>query len=238
MELIHKGQSIIYTIAYEKRKKIILSIDPSGFVKLKAPRGTEEARLVQAIEDKAPWILEQLARIQQKSGIFEQPQEKRFMEGESFLYLGQAYPIEIQETPGLEKSKVSFNGKVLSIAVATADEAAIRAALLKFYNRECRQLILKRIAYYQSQFKVKPSSVEIKDTPSKWGLCSSDRKIVFNWKLIMAPLEVLDYVVVHEMCHLVHMNHDRSFWRLVGKILPDHETRTQWLARNGAEMSF
>lgn len=238
MELIHNGQTIIYTIEYEKRKKTIISIDPSGFVKLKAPKGAEESQLIKAIEDKAPWILEQLERVLLNLDVFEQPRAKRFMEGESFLYLGKSYPIEIEEDPAVEKSKVSFNGKVLSISVSAADETTIRNALLKFYTRECRQLVLKRIAFYQSQFKVKPSSIEIKDTPSKWGLCSSDRKIVFNWKLIMSPLEVLDYVVVHEMCHLVHMNHDRSFWRLVGKILPDYETRTQWLASNGADMSF
>lgn len=238
MELIYKGQTIVYTIEYEKRKKTILSIDPSGFVKLKAPKGADEAQLIKAIEDKAHWVLEQLGRIQLKSGIFEQPREKRFLEGESFLYLGKSYPIEISEDPTFEKSKVVFDGKVLSITVSSVNESAIRDALLKFYTRECRQLILKRIAFYQSLFKVKPSSIEIKDTPSKWGLCSSERKIVFNWKLIMAPQDVLDYVVVHEMCHLVHMNHDRSFWRLVGKILPDHEKRTEWLARNGAEMSF
>lgn len=238
MEYSYKGQQILYTIVYEKRKKTILSIDPSGFVRLKAPKGADEAQLIKAIEDKAPWILEQLGHIQLKSGIFEQPQPKRFMEGEAFLYLGKTYPIEVAEDAAVEKSKVVFDGKVLLVTTAVSEEGAIRDALLKFYTRECRKVILKRIAFYQSLFKVKPSLVEIKDTPSKWGLCSSDRKMVFNWKLIMAPPEVLDYVVVHEMCHLVHMNHDRSFWRLVGKILPDHETRTQWLVKNGAEMSF
>lgn len=238
MEYQYKGQTIIYTIEYEKRKKIILSIDPSGFAKLKAPKGTEETRLVSVIEEKAPWILEHLEKVKLRAGIFEQPKPKRFLEGEMFLYMGKTYPIEVEEDPTLEKSKVVFGGKVLSISLPSADEGAIRNALQKFYTRECRLVILKRIAFYQSLFKVKPSQVEIKDMSTKWGQCSSDRKLVFNWKLIMAPLEVLDYIVVHEMCHLVHMNHDRSFWRLVGKILPDHEERTRWLAQNGAEMSF
>lgn len=238
MEIIHKGQRIIYTIEFEKRKKTVLTIDPSGFVKVKAPKGADENLLKKAVEDKAQWILEQLEKVQLRSGVFEQPRPKRFMEGESFLYLGQAYPIEIAEDVSLEKSSVGFDGKVLLITVKTLNEGAVKDALLKFYNRECRKLILKRIAFYQGQFKVKPSSIEVKDMPSKWGLCSSERKLVFNWKLVMAPLEVVDYVVVHEMCHLVHMNHDRSFWRLVGKLLPDYESRTAWLTNNGAEMSF
>lgn len=238
MEYIYKGQTIIYNLVYEKRKKTILSIDPSGFVTLKAPKGTEEARLIAAIEEKAPWILEQLEKIKLRSGVFEQPKPKRFLEGEMFLYMGGSYPIEVEEDPTLVKSKVVFRGKVLSIALPSADEGAIRDALLRFYTRECRQVILKRIAFYQSLFKVKPSQVEIKDMATKWGQCSSDRKLVFNWKLIMAPPEVLDYIVVHEMCHLVHMNHDRSFWRLVGKIQPDHESSTRWLTLNGSEMSF
>lgn len=238
MEFQYKDKTIIYDIVYEKRKKTLLSIDPSGFVKLKAPKGTDADLLLSFLEAHAPQIIAHLDRQTSLAERAQGPQEKRFMEGEAFLYLGRTYPITIMENPSADKNAVAFDGKVLTVTVSAAEEQAVRDALLRFYTRESRRLILKRIAFYQEQFKVKPSLVEIKDTPTKWGMCSSDRKLMFNWKLIMAPQEALDYVVVHEMCHMVHMNHDRSFWRLVGKILPDYETRTQWLAQNGAEMSF
>ncbi len=77
----------------------------------------------------------------------------------------------------------------------------------------------------------------ISDSKSTWGTCDSMRQLTFNWKLAMAPLEVIDYVVVHEMCHLVHLNHDRSFWRLVGKILPNYEQRENWLALSSWKMN-
>ncbi len=238
MELKVGERSIIIEIEYGKRKKTVLSIEPSGFVKVKAPKGTDEGQLLKAIEDRGDWILEQIGRLAQITKPAEAREPKRFLEGDEFLYKGKAYPIEIIESPEVGKNAVTFNGNVLCINAVNTDEDKIRDALQRFYIRECRQTVLKRIAFYQPQFKVKPSSVEVKDTPTKWGQCSSERRMVFNWKLIMAPPEALDYVVVHEMCHLVHMNHDRSFWRLVGKIMPNHDEATKWLERYGHEMTF
>lgn len=238
MELICNGQTIIYTIEYSKRKRTVLSIEPSGFVKVKAPKGANEEALVKAIEDRAEWILQQLAHLEKLTAPAADPAKKAIMEGELFLYRGTAYPITINEDPAAEKCRVEFNGKQLTVSTAKLEEQAVRDALQRFYIRECRQILLKRIALYQPNFKVKPSSVEVKDTPTKWGQCSSERKMIFNWKLVMAPPEVLDYVVVHEMCHLVHMNHDRSFWRLVGKLMPDHAEHSLWLERHGHHMDF
>lgn len=238
MELNYNGQKIIYTIEYGKRKKTVLSIEPSGFVKVKAPKGSDEALLMKAIEDRGEWIVQQLSHLEQLPKPFEEPAKKEFMEGELFLYQGKPYPIAVIEDFEAVKCSVAFNGKQLTVSTQKMEEKAVRDALQRFYIRECRQILLKRIAFFQPNFKVKPSSVEVQDTPTKWGQCSSQRRLVFNWKLIMAPPEVLDYIVVHEMCHLVHMNHDRSFWRLVGKLKPDHEICSVWLEKHGHHMDF
>lgn len=91
-----------------------------------------------------------------------------------------------------------------------------------YYYQQCKALVEKRIQYNQINFKINPRSVHIFDNKCNWGYCDSKRQLTFNWKLAMVLLEVIDYVVVHEMCHMVHMNHKRSFWRLVGKIFPDY----------------
>lgn len=238
MEFNYQNRTIIYDVVYEKRKKTLLTIDPSGFVRIKAPKGTDETLVLAALEQKGPWILEHLDRLDAHYRQQEPETTARFTEGESFFYLGERYPIALVESHDIQKGTVAFDGKVLTVTLPSVDEGAVRDALLKFYGRECRKVIMKRVAFYQPLFKVKPSVVEVRDTPTKWGMCSAERVLTFNWRLVMAPLAALDYVVVHEMCHLVHMNHDRSFWRLVGKILPDHEKRTQWLENHGAQMTL
>ena len=113
----------------------------------------------------------------------------------------------------------------------------IKQALKRFYYQQCKALVEKSISIHQVNFKSKPSSVRISDSQTTWGTCDGRRKLTFNWKLAMAPQEVIDYVVVHEMCHMVHLNHDRSFWRLVGKIVPDYKSKENWLALSSWKMT-
>jgi predicted metal-dependent hydrolase len=163
--------------------------------------------------------------------------EKVYDDGERFLYLGKDYPILVSHEPNIEKDKVVFEENTLFIYVKQLDDERIKQALKRFYYQKCKALIEKRIQLYQNNFKTKPRSIRINDSKKTWGTCDSTRQLTFNWKLAMAPMEVIDYVVVHEMCHMVHMNHDRSFWRLVGKILPDYEQRENWLALSSWKMS-
>jgi hypothetical protein len=99
-------------------------------------------------------------------------------------------------------------------------------------------LVEDRIRHYQGQFKVRPRGIQINDNPAVWGTCNGQRQLTFNWKLAMAPAEVIDYIVVHELCHMTHLNHDRSFWRLVGKLLPDYKARQDWLQQSGWRMEL
>lgn len=87
------------------------------------------------------------------------------------------------------------------------------------------------------ELKVKPKTIEVVESITKWGSCSSSKKLTFNYRLAMAPIEVIDYVIIHELCHLIHMNHDRSFWRRVGSIMPDYKKKEEFLARYGHFMT-
>jgi len=108
--------------------------------------------------------------------------------------------------------------------------------LKKFYISSCKKIIGERIKLYQQQLGVKPRIVEVVESKKQWGSCNSNKKIAFNFRLVMAPIEVIDYVIVHELCHLTHMNHDRSFWRRVGSVLPDYKKRQEFLMRYGHQM--
>ncbi len=129
-----------------------------------------------------------------------------------------------------------FEGEKLHIYVKLLADEKIKQALKRFYYQQCKALVEKSTSSYQSNFKTKPRSIRISDSKTTWGTCDSKQRLTFNWRLAMAPREVIDYVVVHEMCHIIHLNHYRSFWRLVGKIMPDYKEKKDWLALSNWKM--
>ena len=228
------GETISFHINYKKRTSIGIYIDLFGNVEVQAPKGTADELVFQLLEEKWEWI-------QQKSKEMKDrtlgPMEKVYDHGESFLYLGNTYPIQISQDINIKQDHVVFEGDKLHIFVKQVEDEKIKQALKRFYYQQCKALVEKRIQSYQRNFKIKPRSFRISDNNRTWGTCDSKLQLTFNWKLAMAPLKVIDYVVVHEMCHMVHLNHDRSFWRLVGKIIPDYEELENWLALSSWKMT-
>ena len=233
--MIHKflGETISFELIYKKRTTIGIYIDFYGNVEVQAPKGTSEESVLQLLEGK--WDLIQQRTKEMKDRTVGH-MEKVYDHGESFLYLGNTYPILISQDTDIKKDHVVLEENKLHVYVKQQEDERIKQALKRFYYRQCKALVEKRVQFYQSNFRVKPRSIRISDSKSNWGTCDSMRQLTFNWRLAMAPLKVIDYVVVHEMCHMVHMNHDRSFWRLVGKIIPDYEQRENWLALSNWKM--
>lgn len=230
---IFSGETISYNLVYKKRTTIGIYIDLYGNVEVQVPKGTSEECVHQLLEGK--WELIQ-QRIKEMNDRTVGHVEKVYEHGGSFLYLGKSYPILISQDTDIKKDTVVFEEEKLHVYVKQQEDESIKQALKRFYYQQCKALVEKRIQFYQSNFKLKPRSIRISDSKTTWGTCDSMRQLTFNWKLSMAPLSVIDYVVVHEMCHMVHMNHDRSFWRLVGKILPDYEEQENWLALSSWKM--
>ncbi|MCR4588314.1 MAG: M48 family metallopeptidase [Lachnospiraceae bacterium] len=110
------------------------------------------------------------------------------------------------------------------------------AALEKYYRKMAREVITKRVEYYSRYISRPYTSISIRDQKTRWGSCSSKGGLNFSWRLVLAPPQVLDYVVVHELCHLLHMNHSSAFWAEVGRIYPDYKACRKWLRENGASL--
>jgi len=206
---------IEYDVQYGKTKKILISIDETGFVTIKAPNNTNKEDLVTVIKQHGKLIKEKINEISKAKS---RPKTRSYDEEGKFLHLGKEYFLhELIDIEGLS-------------------EEELKVKLKKFYIASCKKVIGDRVKLYQSQLGVKPKMIEIEESKTKWGTCNSDKKLTFNYKLIMAPMEAIDYVVVHELCHILHMNHDRSFWRKVGSIFPDYKDRQNLLARYGNYM--
>ncbi|WP_151736834.1 M48 family metallopeptidase ['Paenibacillus yunnanensis' Narsing Rao et al. 2020] len=219
MQIELDDEMIHIDVQYGKRKKLLLHMDAAGRFTLKAPKGTSEETLRSALERQREWISASLRRSKEARRT---PEPKVYSGGEDerFLYLGQEYPLH----------------ELIATDQLTAEQ--LKLQLKRFYFASLKKLIAERIGPFQAQLKAKPKSVEIIESGTKWGSCSADKKLAFNYRLAMAPAEVIDYVIVHELCHLLHMNHDRSFWRLVGSVMPDYEDKEAYLARQGQFMTL
>ena len=234
--MIHNylGQTMSFEIVYKKRESLGITIDVYGNIQVQVPRETTDERVLQLIEEKWDWIQQKSKEM--KDRLLGQ-KVKIYDHGEIFLYLGKEFPIKVTQDINTMQDYVVFEEDMLKIYVKQLEDAKIKQALKRFYYQECKKLVERSIRSYQKHFKTKPRSIRISDNNSNWGTCDSRQQLTFNWKLAMAPQQVIDYVVVHEMCHMVHLNHDRSFWRLVGKILPDYEERENWLALSSWKMT-
>jgi predicted metal-dependent hydrolase len=227
------GETISFDIKYKRRKSIAIHMDSYGAIEVQAPKDAKEEYVLQSLEQKWDWIIEKSKEMKDRR---EGPQEKSYDPGEVFLYLGKSYPIIISVDSEIKKDYVTLESDKLHLYLKEQEEVRIKQTLMRFYYQKCKSLVEGRIKVHQSNFKVKPRSFSISDNQSTWGTCDSKLQLTFNWKLAMAPMEIIDYVVIHEMCHMVHLNHDRSFWRLVGSMLPDYEQRQNWLAMSSWKM--
>lgn len=217
MKIDFENDTIDVHVQYGNSAKLSIHIDASGFITVKAPNGTSNEVIIAAVKKHEKNILEKLNRIEAARNA---PKTREYQEQGKFLHLGKEYYLhELIETGEL-------------------DEEELKKNLKKFYFSSCKKVIGERIKIYQDQLKVKPKSIEIEESRTKWGSCSSSKKLTFNYRLAMAPIEVIDYVIIHELCHLTHMNHDRSFWRRVGSIMPDYKDKEEYLARYGQAMTL
>lgn len=135
-------------------------------------------------------------------------------------YLGKPYVIHLSEDY-TEKEPLTFDGEAFHFHRELTEETLNRA-VIRFYKRKLKRLIDKRLKHFSGLSKLKYKSFKIEEDPKRWGSCNGRAELTFNYRLAMFPLKAIDYVVVHELCHTKHLNHDRSFWRLVGKYCPDY----------------
>lgn len=217
MKIEFGRQTIECHVSYGPRSKISIHIDPGGLVMVKAPNGTVDEQVMSAVRQHGERILERLEAIAKTR---EAPKIKAYQDQGKFLHMGKYHALhELIETED-------------------RSEEELRRDLKKFYFSSCKKIVQERLPIYQKQLKVKPKTVEVVESITKWGSCSSDKHLTFNYRLAMAPVAVIDYVIIHELCHLTHMNHDRSFWRRVGSVMPDYKEKEQFLARYGQAMTL
>ena len=231
LSFIHNGNVIEFEVIFRKRQSLGIMVEAGGKVTVIAPPGTSKEVILQKAEQKANWIIKQLEHFAPQK-----TQARELLEGELFLYRGQLYPLHLEIEPTVSKPDIGIKQGKLWIRISSEDNDLLKDALENWYRYQARDRIIERIVYYQDRIGRVPGRVCIKDQKRRWGSCSARGNLNFNWRLVMAPDKVLDYVVVHELCHLLELNHSKEFWSLLASILPDYKERKDWLKNNGYRM--
>lgn len=227
--------NIEFEVTHSKRTTMAIKISPTGTVHVAVPNRTSKKDIIDWVNSKSGWIIKKLTEIDEiKADIT----SKEYIQGESFMYLGLDYPLQIEIHNELNKPTADLNCGRFIVRTSTADSKVIRSAMEAWYRYKADEIIQSRIEYYKPMLNVSPNRVTIREQKTRWGSCSFKGNLNFNWKAMRAPFEVLEYLVVHELCHLVHLNHSHEYWSLVSSILPDYKVRKDWLRKNGIRLSL
>lgn len=218
-----------------RRKTISIQIDGDGRVLVKAPAYVSREEILSLVLEKAPWIREKCSAA---ARVNRQKVRHRFAQGEPFLYLGKNYPLHVDYDTNVRRVCVSLAGDCFLIQTPVVDVKTMEAAVLLWYRENALRLMEQRVAIYAPLLGRQPSKVMVREQKSRWGSCNSKGELRFNWKLIMAPPSVVDYVAVHELCHLKEMNHSAAFWKLVETLCPEYKACRQWLKDYGGLLAF
>lgn len=228
-----------YTVVRSNRKTIGISVKIDGNVKISAPLYIGEEEIREIVKEKAGWIYKKLIEI---DAIKLNTISKEFRSGEKYFYIGKEYILKvINKNQDMAWATLLDDYIFIYIPYGLAFEnqkQLIKETLIKWYKERFSEIAKERIYKYSKDLDVKPINVAIRDQKTRWGSCSSKGNINLNWRLIMAPIDIIDYVIVHELCHLVHMNHSSDFWDLVGYVVPDYKERKKWLKENGYKLNI
>jgi len=219
----------VFQVIRTKRKTFALVINPDGSLTVRAPLRATKKQINSLIEKHDQWIRTQQEKVLEANRNF---LPKKYTAGETFLYLGSRAPLEIVERQAASlvlKDKFYIASRALPSAQETFKE---------WYRKQAYEVFSQRTAQHASQNGFHYNTVRVKDMKTRWGSCSSKGNLNFNLRLVMAPLPVIDYVIIHELCHLKVKNHSKDFWSLVGSHMLGYKEHLSWLKHNGHTLIF
>ena len=225
INLLHMNNRTIPAIVVRvSRKSIQVRVGTDENVYVRAPHHTSEDYIQKILKKKWLWIKEKLRLVREQKDSF---CPKEFVEWEGFLYLGRSYKLHVIDF--WEELLFQKNGFYIN-----HEQTHIGTDLfVEWYRKAAMEKIQSRVWMYAKKMGVEHSKISISNAEKRWGSCNTRTKgLNFSWRIIMAPIDVVDYIVVHELSHLVHPNHSEKFWHKVSSILPDYKEKEKWLKEN------
>lgn len=222
--VIVQNRRIEYILIQTTRKNVLFQALPEGVTRVYAPRHIKLREIDEMVRQRADQLAEMHKSVDQH--IEEDRRNHPVTDGSTLMIEGKAYTLRLKQ--GKPVRGVTDGGEYRLTLPDTSDPA-VRAAIRSTLSVRALERIRSRVNHFAPLIGVQPGRIAIRDQKSRWGSCSSKGNLNFNWKLIMAPPDVLDYVVIHELCHLHEFNHSPRFWQLVYARMPDYESWKKWL---------
>jgi predicted metal-dependent hydrolase len=217
-----------------KRGTVAITVDLGGRVLLTAPAGVPVERLDRVVRAKAAWIFEKRRKRRDRPAPLP-PRE--LVSGETFLYLGRQYRLRVERRPQ-EGAEAGLQRGWLVVPLFAGSESAeqVRSALESWYQIHAARRLPERSGVWAHELGIPAPRVLIREPKKRWGSCDARGTVRFNWRVIQAPMRLVDYVVAHELVHLEHPDHTKAFWATLGRVMPDYEARREALRALGGRL--
>jgi predicted metal-dependent hydrolase len=213
-----------YEIKYSNRKTVNISVERDRSVIVRAPKGVSEDKIDTIVKSKREWIFDKVNHKQKYPSKIE---PKEFVSGETIMYLGRNYQLLVVDK---DIEGVEFDQRFL---ISRSNQINAYSLFKDWYLDRAKQKIELKVKGYAKYLGVDFNEVKISDMKYRWGSCTPNNNVIFNWRLIKAPMYVLDYLIVHELTHLIEPNHTPEFWNIVSIQVPHFEKAKKWLKQNG-----
>lgn len=242
---MEKSRGVIGEIEYQllrsrrRWRSVAIKVNERGVVQVMAPMRVGEGEIRRFLEVKYDWLVKVVGEIKRKM----EQGRREFVEGEKHWFFGEEYPLVIfrnrrRKRPVVTLTPEAFEVEVAAGLTAAKEKLVVADAMLKWYLSEGKKIIKAKADELVERLDLAYGDLRIKRVSSIWGSCSGKNNLNFNRKLIMAPHEVVDYVVIHEVCHLVHKHHRKSFWAMVASLDPAYKRHVRWLKENSHLLSL
>ncbi|NFO88915.1 M48 family metallopeptidase [Clostridium botulinum] len=245
MNFEYKGEIIEFQIIRRKRKSICIKIDINGEVQVVAPMRTSKEHILNFFNSKHDWIVEKRRELK---SVLNKKVKREFINDGTFMYLGKEYPIRLIFNDKVKKISIDFIDESLNsnidsdfrfiIKTNTYENEKLKKALERWYRGKTLDIVKERVKVHEWEFKDKIIKITVKEQKRRYASINIKNEVYFNWRISMAPLEVIDYIVVHEMCHMDFRNHSKQFWNRVEEVMSNYKKYHEYLKENGINMTI
>ena len=227
--MIFTYKDITYSLTQTNRKTLSIYVEPDGSVTVRAPKNVDLDKINSIVNLKRPWIYRSIAELEELNRT---KAHRSVVNGEGYLYMGKSYRLKIEK--GLRQA-LSLNQGFFMLDESQTHKA--KQHFIKFYKEKGRKHITERVNFFRRKLGVEPKPVRIMELGKRWA-SRSKTGLNFHWKVMLAPMSIIDYIIVHELAHLRREDHRPQFWEIVESVIPNYAEKMNWLRENGANLDI
>lgn len=231
--------NVTFALKRSGRKSLAVTIERDGSVVVRAPLDRSRDDIAAFVAEKRIWIHQKLA---QKEAFNREGPKREFVNGQGFLYLGKSYRLKLVDN-GLSNAKRLRHGTAVCLKqgyfeLPKGEKKNARQHFMFWYTVKTEKKVRERIPRYDKRIGVQMERLRVSDLGHRWASYSRSGTISLNWRSVMAPIWVFDYILVHELVHMLERPHSKKFWRIVARVMPDYKEQVRWLNENGADLDL